>query len=82
MTFKIKEVFSPNCINITDPFSDISTWPFYTKVFDHGAKATENTFFWFLPDLFRSPPEKRYELTIICQYECSEWKGNELQVAI
>ena len=31
-------------------------------------------------DLFRPPSEKRYELTIICQYECSEfqdWEGNE-----
>ena len=26
-------------------------------------------------DLFKSPSEKRYELTIICQYECSEFRS-------
>ena len=25
-------------------------------------------------DLFKSPSEKRYELTIICQHECSEFQ--------
>ena len=28
-------------------------------------------------DLFKSPSEKRYELTIICQYECSEFQDWE-----